>query len=62
MAYPRSFANSVILADGQVLVIGGQSYAITFTDSTPQLIPELWNPGTELFTPMAPISTVRPYQ
>lgn len=61
MAYPRAFHNSVVLPNGQVLVTGGQHFAVGFTDQTPQLIPELWDPKTQLFTPMAPISIPRNY-
>ena len=62
MTYPRGFANSVVLPDGQVLVVGGQSFAVPFTDVTAQYIPELWNPKTKKFTLMAPISIPRNYQ
>ena len=61
MTYPRAFHNSVILPNGQVLVTGGQYLAIGFTDQTPQLIPELWDPNTQTFTPMAPLSVPRNY-
>ena len=62
MAYPRGFANSVILADGQVLVVGGQSFAVPFTDDTSHYTPELWDPETGVFTEMAPLSIPRNYQ
>jgi len=61
MSYPRAFHNSVILPNGQVLITGGQHYAVGFTDQTPQLIPELWDPATKAFTQMAPISIPRNY-
>ena len=61
MAFPRAFHNSVILPDGKVLVTGGQFYAVGFTDQTPQLIPELWDPATQTFTQMAPLSIPRNY-
>ena len=61
MSYPRAFHNSIILPNGQVLITGGQYYAVGFTDQTPQLIPELWDPTTQKFTQMAPISMPRNY-
>jgi len=61
MSYPRAFHNSVILPNGQVLITGGQHYAVGFTDQTPQLIPELWDPATKVFTQMAPLSIPRNY-
>lgn len=61
MAYPRAFQNSIILPDGKVFITGGQYYAVGFTDQTPQLVPEMWDPATQAFTQMAPISMPRNY-
>ena len=61
MTYPRAFHNSIILPNGKVFITGGQHYAVGFTDQTPQLIPELWDPNTQAFTEMAPISIPRNY-
>ena len=61
MAYPRAFANGVVLPDGTVLVVGGQSSAVPFSDATSQFTPELFNPTTNTFTQMAPISIPRNY-
>ena len=61
MAYQRSFANSVILPDGTVLIIGGQVYAEPFSDATAQFTPELFNPATNTFTQLAPMAIPRNY-
>jgi galactose oxidase len=61
MANPRAFANSVVLPDGKVLVVGGQQYAVPFSDATSVLTPELWDPVTKAFTPMAPMTVPRNY-
>lgn len=61
MAYARAFANSVILPDGTVLIVGGQVSAVPFSDDTSQFTPELFNPATNTFTQMAPISMPRNY-
>lgn len=61
MAYPRAFHNSLVLPDGKVFITGGQHYAVGFTDQTPQLIPEMWDPATQAFSQMAPISIPRTY-
>jgi galactose oxidase len=61
MANARAFHNSVVLPDGKVLVVGGQSYPVPFSDDTSILTPELWDPTTETFTAMAPMSTPRTY-
>ena len=44
MAYARAFSNSVVLPNGDVLVVGGQQHPQTFTDTGAVLSPELWNP------------------
>jgi len=61
MAYQRSFSNSVVLPNGDVLVIGGQQHPQTFTDTGAALSPELWNPSTGRFTIMAAEAIPRTY-
>jgi len=61
MAYARGFANSVVLPDGTVFITGGQVTVHPFDDATAQLTPELWDPTTRAFTPMAPLSIPRNY-
>lgn len=61
MAYARVFANSVVLPDGKVVVVGGQAYAAVFTDDRAVLAPELFDPATGAFTSMAPMSMPRTY-
>ncbi|HUA42341.1 MAG TPA: discoidin domain-containing protein [Streptosporangiaceae bacterium] len=61
MAYQRSFSNSVVLPNGEVLVVGGQQHPQTFTDTGAVLSPELWNPVTGKFTIMAPEAIPRTY-
>jgi len=61
MAYQRSFANSVILPDGTVLIVGGQVHPVPFSDATAQYTPELFNPATNTFTQLAPMAIPRNY-
>lgn len=61
MAYARSFSNSVVLPNGEVLVVGGQQHPQTFTDTGAVLSPELWNPATGKFAIMAPEAIPRDY-
>jgi hypothetical protein len=61
MAYPRMYANSVVLPNGQVLVVGGQTYVQEFSDSNAVLAPELWDPETETFTVLPPMAVARNY-
>ncbi len=53
MKHVRSMQNSVVLPNGEVLVIGGNSSGIQFSDDGTVLEPELWNPDTEQWTPLA---------
>ncbi|KAG5925682.1 hypothetical protein E4U42_004056 [Claviceps africana] len=57
----RAFHSSVALPNGQVLVTGGQSYAVPFTDDNPALTPELYDPATDKFYQQQPNSIVRTY-
>lgn len=61
MVYPRAFSNSVVLPNGQVLVVGGQTYATTFSDANAVLVPELWDPMSGVFQQLAPMQTARTY-
>jgi galactose oxidase len=61
MAYARAFSNSVVLPNGETLVVGGQQHPQTFTDTGAVLSPELWNPATGRFTIMAPETIPRAY-
>ncbi|KAL8921020.1 MAG: hypothetical protein Q9208_005911 [Pyrenodesmia sp. 3 TL-2023] len=59
--YARAFHNSVVLPDGKVLILGGLNYARVFSDDTSILYPELFDPATNSFTVMAPMSIPRNY-
>jgi len=61
MAYPRSFANGVVLPSGQVFIVGGQTFAALFSDDRAVLIPELWDPVRETFSQMKPMQIPRVY-
>jgi galactose oxidase len=61
MAFPRSFANGVVLPDGTVFVTGGQSFPKPFTDTTAQFVPELFNPATNTWTQLNPMAIPRTY-
>ncbi|OHF00491.1 galactose oxidase [Colletotrichum orchidophilum] len=57
----RGFANGVILPDGKVFIIGGQSRTVLFSGANPQLFPEIWDPATKDFTEVKPLTTPRNY-
>lgn len=61
MHQARSFANAVVLPNGQVFIVGGESYAVPFSDDTSTLIPEIWDPVTSKFTVMNPMAIPRTY-
>ncbi|AIO69482.1 RICIN domain-containing protein [Burkholderia oklahomensis] len=61
MTYQRAFANSVILPNGSVVLIGGQSVPMPFTDTTAIMVPEIWDPTTQRFNLLKPMQTPRTY-
>ncbi|MDI1312732.1 putative Ig domain-containing protein [Prosthecobacter sp.] len=61
MSYTRQFSNSVILPNGEVLVIGGNTSGLKFNDTGSVLVPELWNPTTRQWRQLAPMSVPRNY-
>ncbi|WP_052808121.1 galactose oxidase-like domain-containing protein [Methyloterricola oryzae] len=61
MTRPRTFANGVILPDGQVLVVGGLDKGRNFWDVGAQTVPELFDPVTETWSDMADQVTPRTY-
>ncbi|RZL63101.1 MAG: DUF1929 domain-containing protein, partial [Variovorax sp.] len=61
MAYGRTFVNSVVLPNGEVVVIGGQTQPAGFSDAYGVLAPELWNPVTETFVTLPPMQKARNY-
>jgi hypothetical protein len=61
MSYERAFSNSVVLPNGYVVVIGGQSIPDPFTDTAAILVPEIWNPVTQKFSLLNPMQTPRTY-
>jgi len=61
MHHARAFNNSVVLPSGEVVVVGGQSLAVIFTDTTSAYHAEIWNPKTEKFTKLAAMQVPRNY-
>ncbi len=61
MSYARAFSTSVVLPNGQVVVVGGQAFAQPFSDDTAVLTPELWDPTTKVFRQLAPQAVPRVY-
>ena len=56
--FPRLLPTTVTLPDGQVLILGGGQ---TFKYTNPVKVPEMWNPVTETWTPMAAQQAGRMY-
>ena len=61
MSYRRAFANAVVLPNGSVVVVGGQTIPQPFTDSYAVMVPELWDPVKQIFQPLKPMQTPRTY-
>ncbi|TDM05777.1 MAG: galactose oxidase [Ideonella sp. MAG2] len=62
MAFQRVYQNSVVLPDGRVVLIGGQTFEAQFTDRDSVMSAEIWDPTTETFTTLpAAMSVPRNY-
>ncbi len=61
MAYPRAYASGVILPNGQVVIVGGETVPVTFSDSNAVLVPEIWDSETKVFRQLKPLQNPRNY-
>jgi len=61
MRYARKFQNGVILPTGEVLVVGGNTSGRKFSDDGSILAPEVWDPETEVWRELAPMTIPRNY-
>jgi hypothetical protein len=61
LARGRAFCNGVVLPNGQVLVVGGLDNGKAFSDDGAVLTPELFDPGSETWSDVSPMSTPRTY-
>jgi hypothetical protein len=61
MNYARAFVSSVVLPDGNVLVVGGQTIPQPFTDTGAVLVPELWDHVAQVFHVLKPMQVPRTY-
>ena len=61
MNYARKFNNAVMLPTGEVLMVGGNTSGIEFSDSGTILTPEIWNPNTQSWRQVADHSVPRNY-
>ncbi len=61
MAHARKFHNALVLPTGEVLVVGGNTSGVEFSDGGTHLEPEIWNPQTNTWRPVADMSVPRNY-
>ncbi len=61
MANARSFSNSVMLPNGEVMVVGGNTSGQFFSDLGAVFTPEIWNPTTGQWRGVADMSVPRNY-
>jgi galactose oxidase len=59
--YPRTFANGVVLPNGQVFVAGGNDNAKGFSDDGAIRPAELFDPATNTWRELPAMATARPY-
>ena len=61
MNFPRQFQNEVMLPTGQVLVVGGNTSGVKFTDDLAVKNAEVWNPTTNSWTLLNAQNQARAY-
>jgi YVTN family beta-propeller protein len=61
MHYARTFHNSVVLPNGQVVIVGGQTRGVGFSNDFAVLPAELFDPITETFTALPAMTRPRNY-
>lgn len=61
MKYARQFVNSVILPNGEVMALGGNTSGLKFNDTGSILSPEIWNPTTGQWREVTDMSVPRNY-
>ncbi len=61
MNYSRTFHNSVVLPNGEVLVIGGMKRSKIFSDDNARLPAEIWNPDTKTWRVVKSMTIPRTY-
>jgi galactose oxidase len=61
MKFPRCFGNGVVLANGQVVVIGGADHGKGFSDDGNIRIAELFDPPSKTWRELAAMAKPRPY-
>ncbi len=61
MSNARGFHSSTVLPSGEVVVTGGQNVTVPFSDDRSVLATEIWDPNSETFRTVAPMSVPRNY-
>ena len=61
LRFPRTMHHAVILPNGDTFVVGGQIEGQPWSEDTPQLIPEIYRPGPNIWQNAAPHSIIRVY-
>jgi large repetitive protein len=61
MTTARKYNNAIVLPNGEVLMVGGNTSGIEFSDEGTILAPEIWNPQTETWRRLAEMDVPRNY-
>ncbi|MBE2286001.1 MAG: DUF1929 domain-containing protein [Prosthecobacter sp.] len=61
LEFARTFANGVILPNGEVMAVGGNTSQEKFVDTGSVLTPEIWNPTTGMWRKAAGMQVPRNY-
>lgn len=61
MTHARRFSSAVVLPTGEVMVCGGNTTGLKFSDAGTVLVPEIWNPATNTWRTVAAMTVPRNY-
>jgi galactose oxidase len=61
MQFARALLNSVVLPNGEVVVIGGMTNVALFSDNNAVLEAEIWSPSTQSFKTLKKMNVPRTY-
>lgn len=61
MSRTRTYQSTILLPDGEIMVLGGNGTGVEFNDGQSRLVPEIYNPTTNTWRDVAAMSVPRNY-
>jgi len=61
MNYTRTYQSTILIPNGEIMVLGGNGTGVEFNDDQSRLVPEIYNPATNTWRNVAAMSVPRNY-